>query len=136
MRSLGEARDVPSMVVLAATDPAQPYGASLRWPDSDGRPQRSAGAHVVLLDGELAVFVERGGKSLVSFPALRDEPQVLRDPRWVEGLKELLRKGMVRNLEVAKIDGQKASESPLYEVLIEQGFVRGYKGLTWVAPRS
>ena len=136
LRSLGEARDVPSMVVLAATDPAQPYGASLRWPDSDGRPQRSAGAHVVLLDGELAVFVERGGKSLVSFPALRDEPQVLRDPRWVEGLKELLRKGMVRNLEVAKIDGQKASESPLYEVLIEQGFVRGYKGLTWVAPRS
>ena len=89
-----------------------------------------------MLDGELAVFVERGGKSLVSFPALRDEPQVLRDPRWVEGLKELLRKGMVRNLEVAKIDGQKASESPLYEVLIEQGFVRGYKGLTWVAPRS
>ena len=124
------------MVVLAATDPAQPYGASLRWPDSAGRPQRSAGAHVVLLDGELAVFVERGGKSVVSFSRLRDDPEVLADPRWVEGLKDLLRKGMIRNLEIAKIDGQKASDSPLYDVLIEHGFVRGYKGLTWVAPRS
>ena len=136
LRSLGEARQDPSMVVLAATDPAQPYGASLRWPDSAGRPQRSAGAHVVLLDGELAVFVERGGKSMVSFSRLRDDPKVLADPRWVEGLKDLLRKGMIRNLEIAKIDGQKASDSPLYDVLIEHGFVRGYKGLTWVAPRS
>ena len=135
LRSMGDSYEEKTMVVLAATDPAQPYGASLRWPDSDGRPQRGAGAHVVLLDGELAVYVERGGKSMVSFPALRDNAEVLTDPRWVEGLKDLLRNGMVRDLEIAKIDGASASESPLYEVMTQHGFIRGYKGLSWTAPR-
>ena len=135
LRSLGDSLDESTTVVLAATDPAQPYGASLRWPDSDGRPQRSAGAHVVLLDGELALYVERGGKSLVSFPVLRDRPEVLSDPRWIEGLKDLLRTGIIRSLEVGKIDGQPAVESPLHEVMINHGFIRAYKGLTWVPPR-
>ena len=52
------------VVVLAATDPAQPYGAALAWPDGPGRPARAAGAHVVLVDGALAAYLERGGKSL------------------------------------------------------------------------
>ena len=136
LRGIGDARDEPSVAVLAATDPAQPYGASLRWPDSNGRPSRSAGAHVVIMDGELAVYVERGGKSLVSFPDFRERSEALCDPRWVEGIKELLTKGMVRTLEIAKIDGQTAAQSPLYDVLTGNGFVRGYKGLTWVAPRD
>jgi ATP-dependent helicase Lhr and Lhr-like helicase len=59
-------------VVLAAADPANPYGAALPWPsrsDGDGaaRPGRKAGALVVLVDGELAWFLERGGRSLLSF---------------------------------------------------------------------
>ena len=81
------------------------------------------------------MYVERGGKSMVSFPALRDNAEVLTDPRWVEGLKDLLRNGMVRDLEIAKIDGASASESPLYEVMTQHGFIRGYKGLSWTAPR-
>jgi len=89
----------------------------------------------VLLDGELALYIERGGKSLVSFPALRERPELLQDSRWVEAIKDLVRLGMVRSLEIAKIDGESASASVLYEAMVEHGFVRGYKGLTWVPPR-
>ena len=67
-------------VVLAATDPAQPYGAALPWPDSAGRPARAAGAYVVLVDGEPVAFLERGGRSLVTFPAAADHPD------WAESL--------------------------------------------------
>ena len=76
----GTARERPSTaaVVLAASDPANPYGAALPWPVRDRRrrahrPGRKAGALVVLVDGELAWFVERGGRSLLSFT---DDPQV------------------------------------------------------------
>ena len=65
------------VLVLAAADPAQPYGAALPWPRRSGaRAARVAGAWVVLLDGEAALFVERGGRSLVP---LRDP-----DPEWLE----------------------------------------------------
>ena len=55
-------------LVLAACDPANPYGAALPWPDREGhRPGRKAGALVVLVGGALVFYVERGGKSLLSF---------------------------------------------------------------------
>ena len=54
-------------VVLAAADPANPYGAALPWPDGPHRPGRKAGALVALVDGELAWFLERGGRTLLSF---------------------------------------------------------------------
>ena len=115
------------MVVLAATDPAQPYGASLRWPDVPGRPARAAGAHVILVDGDPALFVERGAKSVVAFDAAHASD------RWVEGLKDLVRNGTIRTLEIAKIDGEAAAESPLSHVLLERGFIKGYKGLTFIS---
>ena len=62
-------------VTLAATDPANPYGAALAWPALEGvshRPGRKAGAVVVLVDGELALYLERGGKSALAFTG--DEP--------------------------------------------------------------
>ncbi len=116
------------VIVLAATDPAQPYGASLRWPESPGRPARVAGAHVVLVDGHPAIFVERGGKSLVSFPI------ALETSRWVDELKGLVEAGTIRTLEISKIDGEPASESSLSHILIAAGFVKAYKGLTWHGP--
>ncbi len=84
----GEKRGEPTTVVLAASDPANPYGAALPWPDrvaepSDGdsddkrrrhQPGRKAGAVVVLVDGVLALYVERGGKTLLTFA---DDPAVL-----------------------------------------------------------
>ena len=53
--------------VLAAADPAQPYGAALPWPDAAGRPARQAGAYVVLADGAPAAYLERGARSLLTF---------------------------------------------------------------------
>src|SRR5207244_2001915 len=67
MREPGRADD-RAAVVLAATDPAQPYGAAIPWPGEpgrSGRPARQAGAFVVLVDGELAAFLERRARSLV-----------------------------------------------------------------------
>src|SRR6185369_5699075 len=66
--------DEPDVLVLAAADPAQPYGAALPWPKRAGaRSARVAGAQVVLLGGEAALFVERGGRSLVPLREPDDE---------------------------------------------------------------
>ena len=118
---LGAGRSDP--VVLAATDPAQPYGAALPWPPTDGRPARSAGALVVLVGGEAAVFVERGGRSVLTFPA------ALVDPSWAAALADVVRSGRRRTLEVARIDGAPARESTHADTLRQAGFTDGYKGL-------
>ncbi len=109
-------------VVLAAVDPAQPFGAALDWPETSGRPARSAGAYVVLRNGEPLVLLEKSGRSLVSFPASRD------DHSWVQGLRALVADGRVRKLEIGKIDGAPVVESDLSEVLRDGGFVPGYRG--------
>jgi ATP-dependent Lhr-like helicase len=115
--------DIP--VLLAATDPAQPYGASLPWPATGGRPARQAGAHVVLIDGIPAVYVERGGHALVTFAPTAE------DPRWAEVIKDLATSGRYRNLEIRKIDGERVLESPHAATLKDAGFTDGYRGLTW-----
>ncbi len=99
-------RRCDDVVVLAATDPAQPYGAALPWPPTDGRPARSAGALVVLVDGEAAVFVERGGRSLLTFPA------AVVDGRWPDALAGVVRSARRRSLEVAKIDAPPRGSRP------------------------
>ena len=65
LRSLPEADG--SFQLLAATDPANPYGASLPWPKppSGRRPARAPGAHVLLRDGEPLLYVERGGRGIL-----------------------------------------------------------------------
>ena len=117
--------EVPAagVVGLAATDHTQPYGAALPWPAADGRPARSAGALVGLVDVEAAVFVERGGRSLLTFPA------GLVDDRWGRALAEVVRSGRRRTLEIGKVDGGPVRESPAAAVLRDAGFVDGYKGL-------
>ena len=113
--------------VLASTDPAQPYGASLPWPDTQGRPARTAGSHVVLVDGEVAIYLERGAKSMLTFEA------ALSSDRWIEPLVDLVRSKRIRTLEIAKINGVPWAESEMTETLVANGFVKAYKGLTWVA---
>ncbi|MFA9446832.1 DEAD/DEAH box helicase [Egicoccus sp. AB-alg6-2] len=113
------------VVVLAATDPAQPYGAALAWPPSAGRPARSAGAFVVLVDGLPAVFVERGGRSLATF----DHP--VAPERWLAALRLLVRPGRLRKLEVLRVDGDPVHEQPRWVAALEQaGFTTGYRGMT------
>jgi ATP-dependent helicase Lhr and Lhr-like helicase len=123
---LRASRDGAGPVVLAAADPAHPYGAALPWPETAGRPARGAGAFVVLVDGELAVFCERGGKSLVTFPA------TLQLPDWPQALQGLVKDGRLRKLEIARIDGDPVAEHPdLAARLKEAGFTDGYRGLTF-----
>jgi ATP-dependent Lhr-like helicase len=116
-------------VVLAATDPANPYGASLGWPDArGGRPARVAGAHVVLVNGEPVLWVERNGKRLVTFPATESSDA------WVEALVSLVKDGRVARLEVQQIDGEPVATSPFAPALRAAGFAEGYRGLT-LSPR-
>ena len=110
-------------LVLAATDPAQPYGAALTWPESPGRPARAAGAYVVLLEGQPAAYLEKGGRSLVMFPGAADHPQ------WADGLASLVGDGRRRKLEIAKIDGAPVIESDYADHLRAAGFHDGYRGL-------
>jgi ATP-dependent helicase Lhr and Lhr-like helicase len=112
----------PETLVLAAADPAQPYGAALPWPKRSGaRAARVAGAHVILLGGEPALFVERGGRSLVP----------LRDPEedWLrtalEALVAHVRATGAKRLAVERFDGEPVTESDCISLLIDAGFVIG-----------
>ena len=121
-RDAGEADLTP--VVLAATDPAQPYGAAMPWPDSPGRPARSAGAYLVLVAGEPVAFLERGAHSLATFAAADHHPH------WAEGLVTLVKDGRLKKIDLTKIDGAPPGESPVAGHLLAAGFAEGYKGLT------
>ena len=117
-------RDGPVVVRLAATDPAQPYGAALPWPDTSGRPARQAGAHVVLVDGRCALYVERGGRSLVTFPTTLDDAEA-----WLPALTGLVEDGRLAKLEVQRVDGEEVFGSPLEGLLTGAGFTSGYRGV-------
>ncbi|SDJ18457.1 ATP dependent helicase, Lhr family [Frankineae bacterium MT45] len=112
-------------LVLAATDPANPYGAALDWPrrplaegESRGhQPARKAGSLVVLVDGTCALYVERGGRTLLSFT---DEPQVLQPA--ADALALAVRDGALGKLQVERADGASVVASPLGEALEAAGF--------------
>jgi ATP-dependent Lhr-like helicase len=122
LRAAREPEGEAAPVVLAAADPAQPYGATLPWPDGPERPARRAGSFVVLADGALAAYVERGARSLVTFEA---DP-----PAWVDALASLVKDGRLRRIELARIDGAPATEHPASDALRAVGFQDGYRGLT------
>jgi ATP-dependent helicase Lhr and Lhr-like helicase len=109
-------------LVLAAADPSQPYGAALPWPKrADGRAARVAGAFVVLLGGEAALFVERGGRSLVALREPEDEWLRLALASLVGHVKQ----GGVKRLAVERFDGEPVAETPIYPLLLDAGFVAG-----------
>ena len=125
-RGRADAEDEPTgPVVLAATDPAQPYGAAIPWPDSAGRPPRAAGAHVVLADGHPVAFLERGGRSVVTFPAAADHPD------WVDSLVAMVKDGRRRSIEITRADGEPVRDTPVADMLRRAGFVEGYRGLVY-----
>ena len=117
--------------VLAATDPANPYGAALPWPvrpdDAGGRgPARAAGAYVVIVDGMPVLYLERGGASLLTLPAATETD--LAEPA-VRALRSLVAGGRYRELAIERIDGEPAATSPWRTLLLAAGFVPGYRGL-------
>ena len=144
----------PQAIVLAATDPANPYGAALSWPTRASAPEsapaigaaevavapvveelgrgkarghqpgRKAGALVALLDGELALYVERGGKTLLSFT---DDPDALR--LAAGALADAVRAGWLGGLAVERADGEHVGGSPLADALEAAGFRPTPRGL-------
>jgi len=134
LRATREDADRPggsAIHVLAATDPASPFGAAIPWPrrdDSDRRPlQRAAGAYVVTVDGQAAVYLERGGTTLQTL-APADDPDVAA-PAF-RALAALVNDGRSRELVIGKVDGLPVAESPWREGLLAAGFTPGYRGLT------
>ncbi|MCU1624412.1 MAG: associated domain protein [Frankiales bacterium] len=118
-------RDEARAAVIAATDPANPFGAALEWPRLEGhKPGRKAGALVVLVDGQLVLYVERGGKTLLSFT----EDESLVGPA-ADALALAVREGALGRLTVEKTDGAAALSSPLGAALEAAGFHPTPRGL-------
>ena len=134
-RLRARAGDDERPVVLAAVDPAQPYGAALKWPETRGsdesrrRPARTAGAYVVLAGGEPILYLERGGKAMQTLAA-REDPR-LRPA--LAALVEYVRGGRIKRLALERVDGQSAMSSPIAPLLAELGFQEGPRRLTLTA---
>lgn len=120
-------------VVLAATDPANPYGAALPWPtahaEGSARPGRKAGALVVLVDGELCWFSERGGRSLLTFT---DDPDA--SHAAAVSLAELVSARRVASLLVERVNGVSVltpdgRAAVALDALVDAGFSRTPRGL-------
>lgn len=117
-------------LVLAACDPANPYGAALAWPpraeDVKHQPGRKAGALVILVDGLLVLYVERGGKTVLSWS---DDPTVLQPA--ADALALAVREGALGRLTVEKADGAAllGSDHPLVQALSQAGFHMTPRGL-------
>jgi ATP-dependent Lhr-like helicase len=137
LRAERDTPDEPAATILAACDPAQPYGAAIPWPRRDDEDRRSlaraAGAQIVLVDGVPVLYVERSGRGIVTLPATEQD-----------GLLELAMPALLgyaarhgaKGLTIERIDGAPAIESPLAAHLRTAGFASGYRGLTYRPPRS
>ena len=122
LRELRDRAEDGDALVLAAADPAQPYGAALPWPRRAGaRAARVAGAYLVSLAGEPVLYVERGGRSLVP----------LRDPEddWLRpalaALVAHVKAGGVKRLAVERFDGVPVVDTDAMQLLVDAGFLAG-----------
>jgi ATP-dependent Lhr-like helicase len=144
----GGRREGRRTLVIAAADPAQPYGGALAWPkregqERSGRPARVAGAYVVLVEDEPALYVERGGRGLltlgradgasmgVSPPGIAGAEQAEALREALTALAEAVRAGHVGRLAIERIDGQPAvASSAVAQTLVELGFQPGPRRFT------
>ncbi|MGY6025832.1 ATP-dependent helicase [Streptomyces spinosirectus] len=122
-------------VVLAAADPANAYGAALPWPEpptgAGHKPGRKAGSLVVLVDGELTLYMERGGKTLLAWPADPDG-KATDDPRLqaaAQALAAAAKAGSLGTVTVERVNGASALTSPIGTLLEGSGFIATPRGL-------
>jgi ATP-dependent helicase Lhr and Lhr-like helicase len=130
----------PGALVLGAADPAQPYGATLSWPDphegegrrgSRRRPTRVAGAYVVLIAGAPVLYVERGGRGLITLdPISRSAIGEERMQVALRALAQAVRRGDAGRLALERIDGEPAVGSQWETLLADFGFRAGPRRLT------
>lgn len=120
-------RHTATVHVLAATDPANPYGAALRWPSSSTghRPGRKAGALVGLVDGQLAFYLERGGRTVLTFGDPTDEEL----NRLGRAVVAALRTAAVDKVAIATVNGQPVLEHRLSKALLQAGFYTTPQGI-------
>jgi ATP-dependent Lhr-like helicase len=111
-----------SFLILAATDPANPYGASLPWPKLEGtrKAARAPGAYLMLRDGEPQVYVERGGRGILRMRDL-DEAEMA---EAMEALSAAVSSGRIPKLGIERLDGEPVLGSGAEEPLIAAGFSR------------
>jgi ATP-dependent Lhr-like helicase len=140
LRAMSADEDSSQTVLLAATDPANPYGAALPWPEradvsqrsrtgsstvsAAHRPGRKAGAVVVLTGGELVLHVERGGRTLLSWS---DDLTALQSA--ADALALAVREGVLGRLSVERADGTAVVDTPLGQALARAGFHHTPRGL-------
>jgi ATP-dependent Lhr-like helicase len=131
LRALRDPAAEPESILLAATDPANPYGTALPWPErpEGRRPMRMAGAHVILMDGYLVAWVAKGGRQLLTFTENIGERNV------VEVRSEIARilaaqvaPGKRRAILVEEVNGESAHLSAMAALLAESGFLRTNQG--------
>ncbi|HEX3328369.1 MAG TPA: DEAD/DEAH box helicase [Gaiellales bacterium] len=122
LRDVRDADPDSAAFVLSAIDPANPYGATLPWPEAARRPSRVAGAWVVLAKGRPALYVERGGRGLVTF-----EPELL-EPA-IAALADLVERGRARRLAPERVDGDPIAGTEAERLLLAQGFLKGHRRL-------
>jgi ATP-dependent Lhr-like helicase len=132
LRALREPPDEARVLVLAATDPGNPYGAALGWPEHPGegmsRPQRAAGAHVILLDGALVGYVGRAEKNLLTFLPESDPERGHAAEALASALAALVDGGRRRTLLITRVDGDDPGRSALASRLAAAGFTATSKG--------
>jgi len=123
--------------LLASCDPANPFGAALSWPEpraASARPSRSAGTSVVLVDGELVLWIGRSGRKVLTF-AGEDRDEVDADvlEAALATLEKIASRTRSKTLRVERIDGEPARSSPLLEVFQKAEFRPDYRGLSLTA---
>ncbi|MDQ3871333.1 MAG: DEAD/DEAH box helicase [Chloroflexota bacterium] len=122
-------------LLLAASDPANPYGAALRWPRASDEDRRSfprvAGAYVVTHDGEPVLYLERGGQSLQTLPSFSSPAAA---EAALGALALLVADGRLRTIQLQRVDGLAVAESAARTALAAAGFRPGYRG--WVLRAS
>ncbi len=134
LRAQRDPPDEPTALILAATDPAQPYGAIIPFPrrEEAGRRAlaRTAGARVVLVNGAPVLYLERGGRAAVTLPAFEDEVVA------AAAIAAFARDAAATNrpFAVERLDGEPAGSSPAAAAFVRAGFAPGYRGLSYRQP--
>ena len=130
LRDQADDAETPAQTfVLAATDPANPYGATLPWPERESaKPQRAAGAQVVLHGGALVGFLGRGEQTLLSFLPESEPARSKAGRALAQALAALVDQGRRKALLIARVDGVEAHASALAPHLVAVGFSPGTRG--------
>ena len=129
LRLLREPTPNVTAVTLSATDPANPFGAALPWPESESRLERAIGARVIILNGTLIGYVNRSTQGLVTFCSGTAVDQQSRHAALLSALRSAVDSRGHGALIIREINGRSAIKSPLARDFLRLGFVSTHEGL-------